>query len=102
VLAALTSVRWEQARVCCYGRAQASELHSLVCLWPTVFGAQLVRVVLARQPGAPDGSDLAVVTTDPAASPAELVERYATRWSVEVSQAHCPHTGGCSCSARVA
>ncbi len=33
VLAAMTSVRWEQARVCCYGRAQAKELHSLVCLW---------------------------------------------------------------------
>ncbi len=84
VLAAMTSVRWEQARVCCYGRAQAKELTSLVCLWPTVFGPRPVRIVLARQPGAPDGYELAVVTTDLDASPAELVERYASRWSVEV------------------
>jgi hypothetical protein len=31
-----------------------------------------------------DGFDLALVTTDLAATPVELVERYATRWSVEV------------------
>jgi DDE superfamily endonuclease len=84
VLAAMTSVRWEQARVCCYGRAQAKELTSLVCLWPTVFGVQPVRLVLARRPGAPDGYELAVVTTDLDASAAESVERYAARWSVEV------------------
>lgn len=40
--------------------------------------------MLARQPGATDGYELAVVTTDLAAGPAELVERYATRWSMEV------------------
>jgi hypothetical protein len=70
--------------VCCYGGAQAKELTSFVCLWPTVFGLRPVRIVLARQPGAPDGYDLAVVTADLAASPADLVERYAAKWSVEV------------------
>src|SRR6266542_2131924 len=54
------------------------------CLWPAVFGTRPVHVVLVRSPNAPDGFDLALVSTDLAATPAELVERYATRWSVEM------------------
>ncbi len=80
----MTSVAWQQTRMRCYRQPRIKELHSLVCLWYTVFGAQPVRVVLVRPPGAPDGYQLAVVTTDLAASPAAVVERYATRWSVEV------------------
>lgn len=68
----------------CYGQRRTKELTSLVCLWYTVFGAQPVRVVLVRPPGAPDGDELAVVSTDLAATPGALVERYAHRWSVEV------------------
>jgi hypothetical protein len=42
-----------------------------------------VQVVLVRSPGAPDGYDLALVSTDLGATPALLVERYADRWPVE-------------------
>jgi len=84
VLAGMTTVAWQQVRVRCYGRTRTKELHSLVCLWPTVFGAQPVRVVLVRPVGAPDGYELALVSTDLTATPAALVERYAARWSVEV------------------
>jgi hypothetical protein len=49
-----------------------------------VFGAQPLRVILVREPGAPDGYELALVSTDLDSTPAELVERYADRWSVEV------------------
>ena len=84
VLAAQTSRAWQQATVACYGKPRTVELHSLVCLWYAVFGAQPVRVVLVRQPGQPDGYQLALVSTDLKASPAALVERYASRWSVEV------------------
>jgi hypothetical protein len=80
----MTALAWQQARVRCYGQLGSKELASLVCLWPPVFGPWPVRIVLARQPGAPDGYELAVVTTDLGAGPAELVERYATRWNVEV------------------
>jgi DDE superfamily endonuclease len=84
VLAALVRVRWQQALLWCYGTKHTKELASLVCLWPTVFGAQPVRVVLVRPVGAPDGYELALVSTDLKATPAELVERYAARWNVEV------------------
>jgi hypothetical protein len=39
--------------------------------------------VLSRRIGAPDGYELALVTTDLAATPAQVIERYADRWSEE-------------------
>jgi hypothetical protein len=75
VLAALVRVRWRQAVVWCYGTKHTKQLASLVCLWPTVFGTQPVRVVLVRPVGAPDGYEPALVSTDRKATPAELVER---------------------------
>jgi len=41
--------------------------------------------VLSRPVGAPDGYDLALVTTDLAATPSTIIERYADRWSVETT-----------------
>ena len=84
VLAALTRVRFKQTVVCCYGELRVVELACLRCLWYGTFGPRPVQVVLVRSPGAPDGYDLALVTTDLAATPAELVQRYAARWQVEV------------------
>jgi hypothetical protein len=49
-----------------------------------VFGAQPVTVVLIRDASAA-GHDLALVTTDTTASPAQVIERYAARWSIEVA-----------------
>lgn len=84
VLAAQASRAWQQVTVACYGKPRTVELHSLTCLWYTVFGVQPVRVILVREPGQPDGYELALVSTDLDASPAALVERYASRWAVEV------------------
>lgn len=84
VLAGMTTVGWHKVRVRSYGQTRTKALHSRVCLWPTVFGARPVQVVLVRPVGSPDGYELALVSTDLDATPAALVERYATRWSVEV------------------
>jgi hypothetical protein len=84
VLAALTSVRWQQAVVACYGERKLVEAACLRCLWYGTFGPRPVTVVLVRAPGAPDGYDLALVSTDLEATAAALVERYADRWPVEV------------------
>jgi hypothetical protein len=43
-----------------------------------------VQAVLLRDRAAA-GYDLAPVTTDTAASPAQVIERYAARWSIEVA-----------------
>jgi len=49
-----------------------------------VFGARPVTVVLIRDPSAV-GYDLALVTTDTDATAAQVIERYASRWSIEVA-----------------
>jgi DDE superfamily endonuclease len=67
-----------------YGQGGIAAIAGFACLWPAVFGTHPVQVVLVRAPDAPDGFDLALVSTDLAATPAQLVERYAARWQVEV------------------
>jgi DDE superfamily endonuclease len=57
---------------------------ALTCLWHTVFGAQQARVILIRDTAA-RGFDLALVTPDLHATPAQVIERYAARWSIEVA-----------------
>jgi hypothetical protein len=84
-LAGLVATPWHHAELRCYGKTQTMKLTMFGCLWYGVLGAQPVQVVMCRPPRWPDGYQLAVVTTDPAASGVELVERYALRWNVEVT-----------------
>jgi hypothetical protein len=50
--------------------------------------------VLARPLGAPDGYDLALVSTDLAATPATIIERSADRWSAETTFSDARHLAG--------
>jgi Transposase DDE domain len=56
-----------------------------LCLWYSVFGARPVQVVLIRDKTLSGGYDLALVTTDVNATAAQIIERYAARWSIEVA-----------------
>jgi hypothetical protein len=83
-LAGMVTTPFALLRVTRYGRHGLAAVACFTCLWPSVFSTRPVQVVLVRAPDAPDGFDLALVSTDLAATPAELVERYAGRWQVEV------------------
>jgi hypothetical protein len=61
-----------------YRKTATVQAAALTCLWYTVFGSRPVHVVLVRD-RAPGGYDIALVTTDPEASPAAVIERYAPR-----------------------
>jgi hypothetical protein len=67
-----------------YGKTASIQAAAVTCLWHSVFGTRPVTVVLIRDRSAA-GYDLALVTTDTAASPVQVIERYAARWSVEVA-----------------
>lgn len=54
------------------------------CLWYSVFGSRPVQVVLIRD-RCTSSYDLALVTTDTAATSGAVIERYAGRWSIEVA-----------------
>jgi hypothetical protein len=74
------AARWAPATVWIYGRDQSMSLAGLTCLWYGSLDTRTVRVILARDR---DTGPLALVTTDLAAGPADLITRYAARWSIE-------------------
>ena len=75
---------FKQVTVTRYGKTASIRAAGFTCLWHSVFGTRPVTVVLICD-RAKTGYDLALVTTDPAAIPAQIIERYAARWSVEVA-----------------
>jgi hypothetical protein len=68
-----------------YGQTSTVYLATVQCLWYGVFGPQHVNVVLLRENAEGTGYELALVTTDLQATPGQVIERYAERWSVEVA-----------------
>jgi hypothetical protein len=85
MLAGMVTTPFALAQVTRYGRGGTAAIACFACLWPSVFATRPVKVVLVRDPAAPDGYELALVTTDLAATPTAVIERYATRWSEEVA-----------------
>ena len=73
-----------QVTVTRYSKAATIHAAAVICLWPSVFGTRPVTVVLIRDKSA-TGYDLALVTTDATASPAQVIQRYAARWSIEAA-----------------
>jgi hypothetical protein len=94
VIAAMTRYQWTPVRLCCYGQTLDREVLAIGCLWYGALGGQLVQVVLSRPIGAPDGYQLALVTTDLAATPAQVIERYSHRWSEEQAFLDARHLAG--------
>ena len=82
-----------QVTVTRYGTTVTLQAAALTCLWYSVFGSRPVQVVLIRDRSA-SGCDLALVTTDTAATAVQVIERYASRWSIEVG--HPWHRSSCA------
>jgi hypothetical protein len=78
----------------CYGKLEHQEALAIGCLWYGALKGQPVQVVLSRPVGSPDGYQLALVTTDLAATPAQIIERYADRWPVETTFLDGRHLAG--------
>lgn len=67
-----------------YGRTETVAAAVVTCLWYSVFGSQPVTVVIVRdKPGS--GLGIALVTTDREATAEQVIERYASRWSIEIA-----------------
>jgi hypothetical protein len=94
VIAAMTRYQWIPVQVHCYGKTLDRDVLAIHCLWYGALKGQLVQVVLSRPLGARDGYELALVTTDLAATPAQVIERYADRWSAETMFLDARHLAG--------
>jgi len=76
---------WQQVNARRYGKSEQIEVHAFRCLWHGALGYTPVQVLLVRDTTKPAGYQLALLTTDLDATPAELVERYGDRWPIEVA-----------------
>jgi hypothetical protein len=74
-----------------YGHAATVQIHHQRCMWRGVFGARPVRVLVIAEPCRPAYT---LVTTDQTAPVADIVERYAARWAIEVTFADAKNTTG--------
>jgi hypothetical protein len=84
-LAALAATAaFAQVTVTRYGKTETVRAAAVTCLWYSVFSTRPVQVILIRDRSA-SGYDLALVTTDTHAGPAQVIERYAARWAIEVA-----------------
>jgi hypothetical protein len=78
------AAEFSQVTVTRYGRTEAVGAAVVTCLWYSVFGSRPVTVVIVRgRPG--PGFGIALVTTDRAATAEQVIERYVSRWSIEVA-----------------
>jgi hypothetical protein len=78
------AAEFSQVTVTRYGRTETVGAAVVTCLWYSVFGTRPETVVIVRdRPGT--GFGIALVTTDRAATAEQVIERYASRWSVEVA-----------------
>lgn len=78
-------LHWAPTTVTRYGSGSTVHIAHRRLLWYHPFGTQTVRLVLVRETRTTTGYDVALITTDLAASATAIVERYATRWSIEVA-----------------
>lgn len=82
-----TDAAWRTSTVYRYGRTETVQLAERACLWYGSFGNRPGRCVLVREPGSTNAHDLALFTLDLTATPEQIIERYATRWSIEPANA---------------
>ena len=66
-----------------YRRRDTTQIAVIKCLWYGSLRYIPVQVVLVRDPASAKPYGIALVSTDLSATPAQLIARYADRWSIE-------------------
>ena len=84
-IAANTTTEWTSAVVRRYGKTETLMLHSIDCLWEPLGAQTPVRVIIVQDLTKPAGYQIALITTDLTSTAAQIVERYAERWPIEVA-----------------
>ena len=75
---------WEQLEVTREGKRRTVQVHGFEALFYDVWGERPVRVVLVRERARNTGYDVALVSMNMHATPAQIIEFYDDRWSIEV------------------
>ena len=78
------STPWREVTASLYGRQVTVLIKTWIAAWPRVLGQRAVRVVLTRDPKG-RWADRVYFSTDIEQSAQAILERYARRWSLEVT-----------------
>lgn len=78
------ATQWVEQAVRRYGKTETLKLAVIDCLWEPLGPDTAARVILVQDTTKPSGYQLALITTDLTATAAQIVERYADRWPIEV------------------
>ena len=84
-IATSPATQWAKQTVRRYGKTETVMLATIDCLWGPLGPDSPARVILVQHTSKPTGYEIALITTDPDATPAQIVERYADRWQIEVT-----------------
>lgn len=93
-IAADPATEWTAAVVTRYTKTETVMLHAIDCLWRPLGAETAVRVILIQDSARACGYQIALISTDLASTPAEIVERYADRWPIEVAYEDAKHLFG--------
>jgi hypothetical protein len=85
---------WVEHTVRRYGKTETLKLAVTDCLWEPLGADTPIRVILVHDDTKPAGYQLALITTDLTSTPAQIVERYSDRWSIEVCFEEAKHQAG--------
>ena len=88
------ATEWTTQAVRRYGKTETLLLHEIDCLWGPLGAETAVRVILVADDQKTGGYQIALITTDSTATPAQIVERYADRWPIEVCYEDAKHIFG--------
>lgn len=77
-----------------YAKTQQLAVRDLPCLWYQALNDTPCRLILVAHPDDPGRPELALISTDVSSTPAQLIERYADRRSIEVAFQDAKHVFG--------
>jgi hypothetical protein len=84
---------WRTVKVWVYGKRVKRRVLALVCLWYHVSQDRPIKLRVVRDPSGRQTDDY-MFCTDPAVGEAEILERFAARWSIEESIHDAKQLGG--------
>jgi hypothetical protein len=94
MLAAMTRYRWAPSNCAATARPWTGRCWPSAACGMARWAANPSRSCCPARVGSPGGYELALVTTDLAATPAQVIERYANRWSEEQAFLDARHLAG--------
>lgn len=84
-IAAQPSTRFSKHTIHCYGHTQTARIATVDCLWTPLGSQTPLRLIIARSTTRASSEMIALLTSDLTTTPAQIIERYADRWPIEVS-----------------